>query len=128
MTWLDGLARPDHGPGFRTRLCATCGAGWVGHVDDGDDWCPWCERAVERQVEAERRVLLDPPWLRSDAGNIRYDELSDANKAVWDRTRGQIRGADSVKAWTERLARAVQAELITETEARRAVARQERRR
>jgi hypothetical protein len=45
--WLDGVPRPDHGDGFRQRRCAACGAGWVGHIDDG-----------------ERRMLLDPPWRR----------------------------------------------------------------
>jgi hypothetical protein len=83
--------------------------------------CSWCTDRLERMRADRRRMLLDPPWLRSDAGNPRYDELSEDNKAVWDRTRGQTRGADSLKAWAERLARAVKVELITEDEARRAV-------
>jgi uncharacterized Zn finger protein (UPF0148 family) len=62
--WLDGVPRPDHGDGFRQRRCAACGAGWVGHIDDGDDWCPWCEKAGARQIDDERRMLLDPPWRR----------------------------------------------------------------
>jgi hypothetical protein len=119
---LDGYPRPDHGDGWRERVCGVCSASWVGHVDDGD-WCPWCESADERQRAMERRLLLDPPWLRSDAGNVRYDALSDVDRAVWDRTRGQSRGADSLTTWIGRLDRAVEAGLITEHEARRAIQR-----
>jgi hypothetical protein len=118
--WLDGVPRPDHGPGFRTRRCASCGAGWVGHERDGD-WCPWCEAAEQRQRADERRLLLDPPWLRRDQG--RYDALGPDDRAVWDRTRGQARGAHSVEAWVARLARAVEAGLIDEAEAIRAIRR-----
>jgi hypothetical protein len=69
---------------------------------------------------ARRRRLL---VLRSSAGHPRYDALDDAGKAVWDRTRGQSRGADSIAAWVGRLERAVETELITEHEARRAIER-----
>lgn len=120
--WTDGAARPDHGPGFLTRLCTTCGAGWVGHERDGD-WCPWCDDADAHQRAAERRLLLDPPWLATDAGTSRYDALSDADRAVWDRTRGQRRGVGSVLVWTERLERAGEAGLITEGEADMAIRR-----
>jgi hypothetical protein len=69
----------------------------------------------------ERRELLDPPHLRSDAGNPRYDALSDVQKAVWDRTRGQTRGTDSVAWWVARLERAVDVGLITRDEAEQAM-------
>lgn len=105
-------------------VCVVCAAGWVGPPFDE---CPWCARAIARQVEDQRRMLLDPPWLASDAGDPRYDELSEVDKAVWDRTRGQRRDADSIKAWVERLARAVIAGVITEDEARRACDRYDRR-
>lgn len=118
--WLDGVPRPDHGPGFHQRVCATCGAGWVGHDSDGD-WCPWCELALERQRDDERRLLLDPPWLRKGSG--RYDELSEGQRAVWDRTRGQARGTHSVEMWVARLARAVTAGIIDEADARKAIRR-----
>lgn len=117
---LDGYPRPDHGEGWRERVCSTCSASWVGH---GDDWCSWCEAALARQTVAQRAVLLDPPWLRTSAGEPRYDALDDAGRAVWDRTRGQTRGTDSVTTWIGRLERAVEVELITEHEARRAIGR-----
>jgi hypothetical protein len=119
---LDGYPRPDFGDGWRERVCSTCSAGWVGHERDGD-WCHWCEAAAARQKTAERALLLDPPWLRSSAGDPRYDDLDDVGKAVWDRTRGQTRGTDSVITWAARLRRAVDADLITAAEADRALRR-----
>lgn len=116
--WLDGVPRPDHGPGYRQHLCATCGAGWVGLDGEG---CWWCQAALERQQADERRLLLEARWLHKGTG--RYDELSEADRAVWDRTRGQVRGAHSVEAWVARLARAVEAGLVTEAEAVRAIRR-----
>jgi hypothetical protein len=121
--WLDGVPRPDHGPGMTQRACR-CGAGWVGLPDDP---CGWCADALERQVADERRMLLDPPSLHSDNGHPRYDELDELDRAVWDRTRGQTRGTESVKTWLERLARAVRAGLITRAEACAAVDRLEKR-
>lgn len=117
---IDGVPRPDHGPDMVERVCADCSASWVGRVDDG---CGWCERREERLRADTRAMLLNPPSLRSDAGHPRYDALDDVGKAVWDRTRGQTRGADSIAAWLSRLVRAVEAELITEADARRAIER-----
>ena len=68
-------------------------------------------------------MLLFPPWLHSDEGSPRYDALSEVDKLVWDRTRGQVRGHDSLRTYAERLARAVQSGLVTADEARRAWAR-----
>ena len=120
---IDGYPRPDHGPGMVEHVCCSCKAGWVGLTDDG---CGWCETAQAQQRALERVLLLDPPWLRSSAGHPRYDALSEADKAVWDRTRGQTRGHDSALMWVARLARAVDAELITEDEARAAIRRMTR--
>jgi len=119
---IDGTPRPDHGPGFYERICATCSASWVGHERDGD-WCPWCEAEIERRRALDRSLLLDPPWLRSSVGTERYDALSDVDKAIWDRTRGQARGRDSLVSWAARLGRAVDTELISEDEAERALRR-----
>lgn len=120
--WVDGQPRPDHGPGMVQRTCR-CGAGWVGMPDDG---CEWCARRVERQRADERRLLLDPPWLRSDVGDVRYDELDEIDKSVWDRTRAHQRGADSLEQWARRLARAVASGLMTRREADAALTRMER--
>lgn len=116
--------RPDHGEECFDLRCVACGATWVGAAFDP---CGWCERERERLVADQRRQLLDPPWLASDAGDPRYDELSALDQAVWDRTRGQRRDADSLEIWVGRLARAVEAGVITEDEARRAVDRYDRR-
>jgi hypothetical protein len=121
--WTDGTPRPDHGPGWRNRTCATCSAGWVGHERDGQEWCPWCEDAQERQEAAERLLLLSPPWLASNHRHVRYDGLSEPDRAVWDRTRGQSRNAGSVLAWLQRLERAVSVDLITQREAEHAIRR-----
>ena len=118
--WLADLPRPDHGPGFVQRVCTDCRAEWVGQAGDG---CWWCQQAAERQLLEERRLLLDPPWLRSDAGHHRYDELGDADRAVWDRTRGQTRNTDSVASWAARLGRAARMGVITQREMRAAIRR-----
>ena len=118
--WIDGLPRPDHGPGMVQRVCDACKAGWVGAADDP---CQWCIDRDLDLVADERRLLLDPPWLRSDAGSSRYDQLTEVDKMVWDRTRGQSRGADSVLTWVARLRRAVDTGLVTRREAEKAIRR-----
>lgn len=120
---IDGIPRPDHGAGWQERVCQHCQAGWIGHQTDGPDWCPWCERRQELEAEMRRRELLNPPWLHTDRGNARYDTLTDVDKAVWDRTRGQTRNADSVASWVALLARAVADGVITADEARTAAKR-----
>lgn len=120
---LNGVPRPDHGDGWRERVCSKCSASWVGHTSDGDRWCPWCERLDELSDALRRRELLDPPQLRTDDGNGRYEALDEPQRAVWDRTRGQVRGTESLAWWIARLARAVDDGLITEDEADRALRR-----
>lgn len=112
-----GRHRPEYGRRIFDLTCSACSATWSGEPSMP---CPWCERALERQVADQRQMLLDPAWLHGDDGDPRYDGLSDVDKLVWDRTRNQVRGADSLTAWAERLARGVQCGLITETEARAA--------
>jgi hypothetical protein len=116
----DGTPRPDHGTGYLERVCADCGASWVGHEDEP---CYWCERATARLLEDERSYLLHPPHLRSSAGQPRYDELGDDSRAVWDRTRGQTRGTGSLITHTARLGRAVTTGLLTPREAELALRR-----
>jgi hypothetical protein len=113
---LHGVPRPDHGEGWVEMVCPRCKASWVGHVTDGDGWCPWCDRRAELAREMERRELLEPPWSHSDHGAERYDALTDVQKAVWDRTRGQVRGTDTVIWWVARLGRACADGLITRDE------------
>ena len=109
MEWID-------------RTCTVCRAEWEGLERDGE-WCPWCETREAQQRALERRLLLDPPWLRTDHGNPAYDALDDVTKAVWDRTRGQTHGTDSILVWAARLRRAVDTQLITTDEANRALRR-----
>lgn len=120
--WLDGVPRPDHGPGMIQRLCR-CGAGWVGRPDDP---CSWCADAAARAVADLRRQLLWPAWMLEQGP--RYDELDEVDRAVWDRTRGIRRGEASERAWARRLAEAVIAGIVTEADARAALARATRRR
>lgn len=115
---IAGRQRDDIGPDLYDLECTVCKAGWVGKEGD----CAWCAAELERLRADQRRMLLWPDWLAVDHGP-RYDELSAVDKAVWDRTRGQVPGHDSIPAWVERLARAVKADLITEDEARGAIER-----
>jgi hypothetical protein len=112
--------RPDHGPEFWNLRCVLCGAGWVGCRFDP---CTWCLDRLELAREQARRELLPPPWLRSDAGTSRYDDLSEVDKAVWDRTRGQRRDTDSLAAWAVQLRRAVAEGTVTADEAEQAIRR-----
>lgn len=116
-----GQRRPEYGPDVYDLAC-DCGATWSGGPGTP---CPWCVAAAERQRHEQRRLLLFPPWLRD--GGPRYDELAEIDRRIWDATRGQTRDADSLRAWGERLARAVTAGLITADEAEAAIARSERR-
>lgn len=121
--WVDGVPTPELGAGVVKRLCVDCGASWCGMPDDG---CDWCARASDRQRADQRRLLLFPAWLHSDVGSPRYDELSEIDRAVWDRTRGQARDTGSLAAWGEQLGRAVKAGLISDDEAQAAIERSER--
>src|SRR3954462_8417617 len=92
----------QHGPGggahgWALLMCDVCKATW--HGTPGDT-CPWCVDAHPRQREYHRDLLLNPPWARSDAGDVRYDDLDDVDKAIWRHTRGQTSDEDSIDAWT----------------------------
>ncbi len=102
------------------RRCGVCDATWTGLYTDDPEWCWWCERRDQRIRDDQRRILL---WPEQPERGPRYDQLDDIGKAVWDRTRGQTTGHGSIVAWTGRLARAVETELITEHEARAAIRR-----
>lgn len=78
--------------------CDLCGASWVGEA--GEE-CEWCLRWLELALEQQRAVLLRP-------------ELPDPDDQHYQ---------PALDAWIKRLAAAVDAELITETEARRTLER-----
>jgi len=98
-----------------------CGASWYGHPGDP---CDWCARALQRQLDDQKQRILYPDWM-VDQGPV-YDQLSDVDKAVWDRTRGIARGEASFAAWIARIIDATQAGVITEAEADAAMGRAER--
>lgn len=70
-----------------------------------------------------RKELLWPSWA-ANGNSARYDELSDdVTRTVWRMTRGQKIDADSMIVWLDALAAGVRDGLITETDARAAIAR-----
>lgn len=102
-------------------VCPNCQASWHGY--DGDP-CDWCAAALQRQLEDQRQRLLYPDWMTTQG--LAYDQLSDVDKTVWDRTRGTVNGETSIAAWANRIIDAVQAGVITEPEADAATSRAER--
>lgn len=117
--WVAGVPRPDHGDGMTQLVCDVCAAGWVGLPGEP---CGWCEDRYRRAVADERRRLLRPDWL-GGCDSQRYDELADDDKAVWDRTRGQRRGADAVREWVGQLVGAARRGVLTKDEAELAILR-----
>jgi hypothetical protein len=116
-----GPLRPDWGDGWAELECDVCQATWTGPIGEP---CEYCHLWHQRALETQRQQLLYPDHLQTSAGDPRYDNLScDESRQVWDATRGQRRGADSIVAWTRRLADAVQAELITPRQAEQAMRR-----
>ena len=106
---LDGIARivgrhrPEYGPNVYDVACDQCDATWC--AEPGDP-CPWCLRQLELLQEMHRRALLSPD----------LPDLDDQRRHA------------SMTSWAGRLARAVQAEIVTEHEARAAIQREEGRR
>jgi hypothetical protein len=95
---LDGIGmqagplRPDWGPGWADLQCDRCDATWTGPL--GED-CAWCANALERMVTWQAELTLIAPDI--DPADERYD--------------------GAMEAWAERLAVAVDAEIITEAQA-----------
>lgn len=88
-----GPRRPDFGPEYVDVECSACGATWIGPLFEA---CPWCADALERMRQRQAVLLLNAEL--PDPADVRYD--------------------GAVKAWGERLARGVDAGLISEHEAR----------
>jgi hypothetical protein len=70
----------------------------------------------------ERKRLLWPEWSTNVNGS-RYDELSDIDKEVWRKTRGQRDDTDSAVVWVKALADAVKDGSITPADAELAIKR-----
>lgn len=70
----------------------------------------------------ERKELLWPSWATNGNGS-RYDALSDIDKEVWRKTRGQRVDADSEMEWLRRLAIAIADGSISAQDAEAAVKR-----
>lgn len=81
------------------RCCSTCGATWVGPRDES---CQWCEHRHAALIAGQRTLVLCEPDI---------DVLDAHDKEI-------KRAAD---AWSARLAVAVEARLVTTTEADEAV-------
>jgi hypothetical protein len=82
---LPELMRPDHGEGFAELTCSCCGASWVGAAFAR---CPWCVALLERMRESSAAAVMTPP----DPDDLHYEER--------------------MRAWAERLARAVDAGVV----------------
>jgi hypothetical protein len=90
-----GVLRPDWGPTFAELTCVACDASWVGQIGEA---CGWCARNRELIVRYQADITTTPPDVDRD-----------------DRNYGR-----RMRAWAERLARAVDAGVITEADADRA--------
>jgi hypothetical protein len=93
-----GYGLPD-GPWQR---CVRCGATWDGHIGQA---CRWCWTEYDSLIRLSKEATLTPPDVDPD----------------------DARRPDALRAWAERLAVAVKAELITEQDARTAMQREARR-
>ena len=84
--------RPDHTPTYYDLECDTCQATWVGPIYEA---CIWCETALEHQQAWQAELTLTPPDIDPDDEHY----------------------ADTMRTWAQRLARAVESELVTRTQA-----------
>lgn len=93
-----GYGLPD-GPWQR---CVRCGATWDGYAFQS---CRWCWAEYDSLIRLSVKAVLTPPDVDPD----------------------DARHPNALRAWAERLAAAVKAELITEQDARTAMQREARR-
>ena len=82
--------------------CVVCDASWLGSPFEG---CWWCQQHLERLFRYQRDLVLRPP----------ENELADRARE------------NALRAWAKRLENAVQQNVITEEEAKNALARELRR-
>ena len=98
-----GPLRPDWGDNWADLACTVCNATWTGPIGEP---CAYCEWAIVNMQRWQAELLLEP-------------DLPDRDDQRW---------ANAVDAWADRLARAVDAGLVTAREARHAYERERRRR
>lgn len=109
MSALDGRGQiaghlhPEYGPNVYSLRCDSCGAGWCGEPGEP---CAWCARDLEQLRADQRRDLLRPDWL------------PDPDDRRWE---------SALRTLAERLVRAVEAGLVTDSEARAAISRLDKR-
>lgn len=94
-----GPLRPEWGEGWAELRCDLCSYEWVGPVAES---CSRCPALLARDHAWQAELVLRPPDVEPD-----------------DRNRD-----DRLRAWAERLARAVKAELISADRARGALERE----
>ena len=94
----DGSLRPDYGEGWADCRCAGCGATVSALVGSA---CPWCRAKREQLADHQAEILLTPPEI--DVDDRHYDKV--------------------MVAWSERVARGCEADIITIHEARRVLTR-----
>jgi hypothetical protein len=87
-----GILRPEYGDGWAELQCDECDATWVGPIGEP---CNWCAVALDNMRKWQAEKVLEAPDV--DVEDERYDNAFDA--------------------WAERLAVAVKAEIITDTQA-----------
>ena len=88
-----------------------CGASWL-----GDFWeaCDWCWKRQQSDYELWKQELLEPAWLVTQG--LKYFELSEVDREVWNVTRGIPPSYDIQGQWELRMQGAADAKLITPDE------------
>lgn len=98
-----GRMRPDWGPTYADLTCVACDATWTGPIGEP---CSWCADARDRLVGWQADKVLDPPDV--DPDDATYDNV--------------------MRGWADRLNRAVDADIITLEQGKRALDRATRHR
>jgi hypothetical protein len=95
-----GPLLPEWGPSWADVRCYVCDAGWADCVDEEGlgGPCPWCERRHQAIIVEQAELVLRPPEIERD----------------------DIGWPGAMKAWRDRLRRAVEVGLIANDEAERA--------
>jgi len=92
---------PEFGPHHAELRCNACAATWVGVPGEA---CEWCQESLRRMLIWQAEQVLEPPDV----------DLSDERFTL------------AIKAWADRLWVAVEAEIIHQRDAERAITRETR--